>query len=114
MGTYELPRNVKGESRILFIFSTKALIYTVVGAGIGLLFYFIFSMLNMQMIGIAIVALLALIGFAIGTLKMPELGKFEFAKKTGGENLDDIIMRAIKFKTKGKKIYVYKEGKNND
>ncbi len=114
MGTYELPRNVKGESRILFIFSTKALIYTVVGAGIGLLFYFIFSMLNMQMIGIAIVALFALIGFAIGTLKMPELGKFEFAKKTGGENLDDIIMRAIKFKTKGKKIYVYKEGKNND
>ncbi len=114
MGTYELPRNVKGESRILFIFTTKALIYTVVGAGIGLLFYFIFSMLNMQMIGIAIVALLALIGFAIGTLKMPELGKFEFAKKTGGENLDDIIMRAIKFKTKGKKIYVYKEGKNND
>ena len=114
MGTYELPRNVKGESRILFIFSTKALIYTVVGAGIGLLFYFIFSMLNMQMIGIAIVALFALIGFAIGTVKMPELGKFEFAKKTGGENLDDIIMRFVKFKTKGKKIYVYKEGKNND
>ncbi len=114
MGTYELPRNVKGESRILFIFSTKALIYTVVGAGIGLLFYFIFSMLNMQIVGIAIVALFALIGFAIGTLKMPELGKFEFTKKTGGENLDDIILRFIKFKTKGKKIYIYKEGKNND
>ena len=114
MGTYELPRNVKGEGRILFIFTTKSLIYTVVAAGIGLLFYFIFSMLNMQIVGIAIVALFALIGFTIGTLKMPELGKFEFTKKTGGENLDDIIRRAIKFKTKGKKIYVYKEGKNND
>lgn len=25
---YQIPRNVKGEGRILFIFSTKALIYT--------------------------------------------------------------------------------------
>ena len=114
MNTYELPRNVKGEGRILFIFSTKSLIYTVVAAGIGLLFYFIFSMLNMTMVGIVFVAIFALIGFAIGTLKMPELGKFEFTKKTGGENIDDIIMRFIKFKTAGRKVYVYKEGKNND
>ena len=83
MGTYNLPRNVKGEGRILFIFTSKSLIYTVVAAGIGLLFYFIFSALKMTMVGIAIVAIFALIGFAIGTLKMPELGKFEFAKKTG-------------------------------
>ncbi len=26
---HEIPRNVKGEGRILYIFSTKALIYTV-------------------------------------------------------------------------------------
>ena len=45
---------------------------------------------------------------------MPELGKFEFSKKTGGENLDDIIKRAITFKMKGKKVYIYKEGENND
>ncbi len=114
MGTYYLPRNVKGEGRILFIFTTKSLIYTVVSAGIGLIFYFIFSALKMTLVGIAIVAIFALIGFIIGTVKMPELGKFEFAKKTGGENLDDIIKRAIKFKTKGKKVYVYKEGENND
>ena len=43
MGTYNVPRNVKGEGRILFIFSTKSLIYTVVGAGIGLIFYIIFK-----------------------------------------------------------------------
>ena len=29
---YQIPRNVKGEGRILYIFSTKALIYTGVGA----------------------------------------------------------------------------------
>ena len=114
MGTYNLPRNVKGEGRILFIFTAKSLIYTVIAAGIGLLFYFIFSMIGLTMVGIIIVAVFALIGFAIGTLKMPELGKFEFSKKTGGENIDDIIKRAVLFKTKGKKIYVYKEGKNND
>ena len=114
MGTYYLPRNVKGEGRILFIFTTKSLIYTVIAGGIGLLFYFLFSLLGMTMVGIIIVAAFALIGFLIGTVKMPELGKFEFAKKTGGENLDDILKRAIKFKTKGKKIYVYKGGKNDD
>ena len=114
MGTYELPRNVKGEGRILFIFTAKSLIYTVIAAAIGLLFYFIFSMIGLTMVGIIIVAIFALIGFAIGTFKMPELGKFEFSKKTGGENVDDVIRRAIKFKTSGKKLYVYKEGKNND
>ncbi len=114
MGTYYLPRNVKGEGRILFIFTTKSLIYTVAAAVVGLLFYFIFSALGMTMVGIALVVLFAAIGFVIGTVKMPELGKFEFSKKTGGENLDDIIKRAIKFKTKGKKVYVYKEGEHND
>ena len=32
MGTYNIPRNVKGEGRILYIFSTKALMYTFFGA----------------------------------------------------------------------------------
>ena len=71
-------------------------------------------MIGLTMIGIIIVAVFALIGFAIGTLKVPEVSKFEFSKKTGGENIDDVIRRAIKFKTSGKKVYVYKEGKNND
>lgn len=114
MGTYNLPRDVKGENRILFIFTTKSLIYTVVAAGIGLIFYFIFKSLKMTMVGIAIMAFFALLGYGIGTLKMPEIAKFEFSKKTGGENLDEIIKRAIMFHTKGKKIYVYKEEKNNE
>ena len=114
MGTYNLPRNVKGENRILFIFSTKSLIYTVVAGGVGLLFYFIFKLFNMTMVGIVIVALFALIGFGIGTLKVPEIAKFEFSKKTGGENIDDVIKRAIKFNTKGRKIYVYKEEKGDE
>ena len=114
MGTYNLPRNVKGENRILFIFTTKSLIYSVVAAGIGLPFYFILKMFKLTMVGIIIVALFSLIGFGIGTLKVPEIAKFEFSKKTGGEAVDDVIKRAILFKTKGKKIYVYKEGKNDE
>ena len=31
MGTHMIPRNTKGEGRILFIFSTKAMIFTAVG-----------------------------------------------------------------------------------
>lgn len=109
MGTYNLPRNVKGEGRILFIFTGKSMIYTVVAGGVGLLFYFILSLFGLKLIGLIITAFFALIGFTIGTLKVPNLEKFSFTKKTGGENLDDVIRRAIKFKTKGKKIYIYKE-----
>lgn len=111
MGTYNLPRNVKGEGRILFVFTGKSMIYTAVGGGFGLIFYFIFSLFNLNMVGLILVAFFALIGFAIGTFKMPDIAKFKFSQKTGGENLDDVIKRAIKFKTKGKKIYIYKEDK---
>ncbi len=114
MGTYNLPRNVKGENRILFIFSTKSLIYTVVAGAAGFLIYLLFKWINLSFVGLIIMALFALIGFGVGTLKVPEITKFEFSRKTGGENIDDIIKRAIKFKMKGKKIYVYKEGKSDE
>lgn len=107
MGTYNIPRNVKGEGRILFIFSTKALIYSGVGALAGGLFYIIFSLINLTLIGIIFVLLFALIGFTIGTFKVPNINRFEITKKTGGENIDDVIKRALKFKMKKNKIYVY-------
>lgn len=107
MGTYNLPRNVKGEGRILFIFSTKALIYTFVGIVIGYFISIIFSMINLRVVGYVIIAILGLAGFLIGTLKMPESTNFEITRKTGGENIDDVIMRAIKFKMKKNRIYVY-------
>ena len=113
MGTYNLPRNVKGEGRILFIFSGKSFLYSIIGGGVGLLFYLLFSALNLYMVGIAFVIVFAIIGFIIGTFKMPEITKFDFTRKTGGENIDDVIKRALKFRKNGRKIYVYKEGKNN-
>lgn len=114
MQSYEIPRNYKGEGRILYIFSTKGLIYTCVGAGIGLIFYFILKILGFGIVGLIITLLFALIGFVIGTLKIPESNAFEITKKTGGENIDDVILRWIKFKQSGKKVYVYKEEETKD
>ena len=110
MGTYNLPRNVKGEGRILFIFSTKSLITTCIGGAIGLVFYFIFKILGLTIVGFVITLIFALIGFGIATLKVPNSSNFELFRKTGGENIDEIIMRAIKFKKQGKKLYLYHKG----
>ncbi len=109
MGRYELPRNVKGEGRILFIFSTKALIYTAIGGVIGIIFYQIFKAINLNFVGLVILGICAVLGFGIGTLKVPDTTAFEITKKTGGENMDDVIKRAIKFKMQKKKIYVYEK-----
>ena len=114
MGTYNVPRNVKGEGRILFIFSTKALIYSGIGALIGGIFYIIFNLLGLTLVGIAVVVVFALIGFVIGTFKVPNIERFEFSRKTGGENIDDVIKRAIKFKMKKEKLYVYTKEEKED
>ena len=107
MGTYNLPRNVKGEGRILFIFSTKGLITTCIGGGVGLIFYGIFGALKLKTVGIILTLICAGIGYAIGMLKVPNTDGMEITKKTGGENIDDVIMRYIKFKANKKKYYVY-------
>lgn len=107
MGTYNLPRNVKGEGRILFVFSTKGLITTSIGVAVGLLFYYIFSLLKLNAAGIIAVLIFTLIGYAIGMLKVPNTNGLEITRKTGGENIDDVIMRYIKFKLNKKKYYVY-------
>ena len=112
MGTHEVPRNVKGEGRILYIFSTKALIYTAIAAAIGLIFYGIFNMIGLKVVATVILVLFALIGFVIGTFKIPEIESIKFTKKTGGERIDDVLMRAIKFKMKKNRIYTYTKEEN--
>ena len=109
MGTYNIPRNVKGEGRILFIFSIKALIYSVIGLVLGLPFYFIFNAMQMAVVGIIIMVILGLIGFFIGTFKFPEFAGLKFTKIIGGEEIDDVIKRVFLFKRKGRKLYIYTE-----
>ena len=96
------------------IFSPKALIYTVVGGGLGYLIYLLISMFiaNNIFIGIGIAAFFALIGFLVGTFKIPESQSFEVTKKAGGLNIDEVILKYIKFKQKKNRIFLYiKEGK---
>lgn len=113
MGSYLIPRNLKGEGRILTIFSYKALVYTVIGIIIGFVFYYIFKLINLTTIGIVIMAIFALVGFSIGTFKIPNTTSFEITKKTGGEKIDEILLRLIKFKMKKNRIYIYKNEEEN-
>ena len=65
MGTYGIPRNTKGEGRILFIFSTKALIYTVVGAGIGFPIHYLLQQVGIEYVGFGVMGFFGLIGYII-------------------------------------------------
>lgn len=107
---YNIPRDTKGESRILLIFSTKALIYTAIGAGVGLPLYFLFKSLGLGAAGIIIMAIFGFIGFAIATFKVPQLSKIPITKDISGEKIDEVIKRLIKFKTKKTKQYVLFRG----
>ena len=104
LATHGIPRDMRGEGRILFIFSTKALIYTVITGGIGLLATS-FMPLNITRVGIVLA--FAGIGFVIGTFKIPDSNQFEVTRKLGGENIDMAILRWLKFKNKKRRIYLY-------
>lgn len=107
MGSYYIPSDkLKGEGRILYIFTTKSLIYTAVGGLIGLIFYALFSLLGLKTIGIVITAILALTGYGIGTIKFPSSGMSKISKNVGGDSIDEVILNYIKFK-KNQKIYTY-------
>lgn len=106
MGTYYIPRNVKGETRILYIFTIKALITTAGGIIIGALLYLLFLMLGLKVVGIAAIVIMGVIGYGIGMIKIPTLSGIRFTKKIGGEPLSEIIVRYFKFR-KNKKIYTY-------
>lgn len=111
MGTYYIPRNLRGETRILYIFTVKSLISTGIGALLGSIFFFIFGMiLGEKIVGIIIMAAFALIGWAIGALKIPNVAGLPFTKNVGGESLDEILKRYIKFRM-NRKLYTYVNAK---
>lgn len=113
MGTYYIPRNYRGESRILYIFTVKSLITTAIGALLGSIFMFIFTAINMQTIGIIVMGVFGLIGFVIGAVKIPTIVYIPITKKIGGEPISEIIIRYIKF-TRTKKMYTYMNNSKNN
>ena len=106
MGTYYIPRNYRGETRILYIFTLKSLISTVVGGGVGFLFFGLFSLMGIKIVGIVFLAFFALLGYAFGAFKIPTISGIPVTKKIGGEPVSEIIMRYLKFK-KNRKMYTY-------
>ena len=116
MQTYYIPRNLKGETRILNIFSTKSLLYTAIGIGVGLPFFFIAKAISGRPLISAIFPIVtALLGYAIGAFKFPSIRGAKWLRNLGGENIDDIIIRFFRFyfdfnllnMKKKKKIYIY-------
>jgi len=109
--SYMIPRDTKGEGKILMIFSKKSFLWTIGCALVGLVtIYPICAIIGASLIGMIGVLLFGLIGFAIGSLKIPNSNNFEIFRKTGGEDIDEILIRLLKFKKGGKKIYLYYTG----
>ena len=111
MSTHYIPKDLRGENRILMIFTTKSLITTAIFGAIGLIFMFIFSAIGIKAVGIIILALLALLGYAFGTVKMPKITGWGFTKNIEGDSMDEVFVRFIKFKS-NKKIYTYTKEDN--
>lgn len=106
MGTYNVPRNLGGETRILVIFTIKSLKTTAIGLAIGLLFFGLLSMLQLKTAGIVILAIFSFIGFVIGRFNVPTIAQIPFTKKIGGMPISESIFRYFKFR-KNRKIYIY-------
>lgn len=109
--SYMIPRDTKGEGKILMIFSKKSFLWTVGCALAGLLtIYPVCAIFGATLIGWAGILLFGLIGFIISSFKMPNSQNFEIFRKTGGEDIDEILIRLLKFKIGGKKVYLYYTG----
>lgn len=106
MGSYYIPRDLGGETRIFLIFSVKSLITTAIGAFVGLIFYLIFTIMGIGTAGVITMAVFAVLGFAAGTFKIPTIAGLPFTKKVGGEPISEIVIRYIKFRA-NRKIYAY-------
>ena len=107
-GSYYVPRSVKGESRILYIFTIKSFAVTLAFGLVGVLVNFLVaSFIDISIVGtIIIVAIFAAIGYALSAVTIPDVPAMGPLRKAGGENIGAMIIRAIMFRSK-KKIYLY-------
>ncbi len=114
-GPYNIPRNTKGEGRFFNIFTTRALIETIIFAVIGAVIAYPFGLiLNKGFIALIVAVVFGAIGFAISSFKIPDSNNFEITRKAGGEYIDKIIIRYIKFRRRKNRIYtIFTEEKKN-
>lgn len=106
--TYYVPRSVKGEGRILYIFTMKSLAVTIltglIGVGIWML---LDSIIGIGMVpGLIITAIFGGIGYAFITVKIPDAPFMGVFRKAGGEYLSSMLLRFMTFRSR-RKIYIY-------
>ena len=82
------------------------MIGSAAGAFIGFVFYYLLRPFFGKL-GLIIMVVFAAIGYGITMIRIPDNSSVGFLKRISGERLDDVILRIIKFKAKGKRIYVY-------
>lgn len=108
--TYTVPRSVKGESRLLYIFSIRSFIAT---AAFGIVGFLIGSLLSLigagGLIKVIMAGIFGLIGYGMATLVIPDTPIVGNLRKAGGEQVGEILLRIITFKRR-KKIYIYRYG----
>ena len=112
-GSYYVPRSVKGETRLLYIFTVKSFATTIAFALVGVLLYFILSgFVNFGIIGTVIfVGLFGAIGYGLATITIPDAPIMGTLRKAGGENIGAMILRVLTFRKK-KKMYIYNYKRN--
>ena len=62
------------------------------------------SMQNYLKVASIFILIFGILGFAIGTFKIPENANLNFCRKVGGESIDTVFIRWVKFKRKHNKI----------
>ena len=107
--TYTVPRSAKGETRILNIFTIKALFSTAGFAAVGALPFFLLKSIGLTTAGVVILVIFAAVGYGMAMLTIPDAPIMGKLRKAGGEKLGDIVWRTLTF-SKRKKIYLYREG----
>ena len=78
------------------------------------IFRLIGTLINFTTLGLIGAGIFGLIGFVATTFKIPDSNNFELTRKAGGEYIDQIIIRYIKFKMRKNKIYTFFTEEKND
>jgi len=107
--SYFVPRSVKGESRILYIFTIKSFIVTLIFGLVGAAIWYVLTLFNItvELIpGLIVVGLFGGIGYLLATVKIPDVPFMGPLRKAGGENIGAMVWRLITFR-KRRRIYLY-------
>lgn len=62
--------------------------------------------LGLKALGMILLIVFALLGYGVGTVKIPRIVPWKFTKNIEGDSIDEIVIRYIKFKI-NKKVYTY-------